>query len=257
MNARKIGLGVLVGVCLLVSATASAGSVNTVADVEYWVGSGANQAVIAIDWNNGQSNASMAWGVKFDGSLTVADAYTAIAKGDAGVYSVFNVASTFFLAFAYDNDHAGTQGVNIPGSGDLYPDSDGIIDYAAWNVFGSTPVDSNDFYGGESGISNGVGWNFYVPDTTTYDPEGAEYPSTGTVGTATSYGDITFTAGSVGTGALSLQNDSWVVASFGDLVSWVHQAPPDVLAPQAAVPEPATMSLLAVGGIALLRRRKK
>jgi len=52
-------------VCLLVvgwalGATVAAEAAFTYEDVDYWVGTGSNRAVLVIDWNNGASTESIA-----------------------------------------------------------------------------------------------------------------------------------------------------------------------------------------------------
>ena len=48
------------------------------ADVLYWVGTGANQVVMAVNW----ADTALAWGYRFDGSKTVADMMDDIAEAD-------------------------------------------------------------------------------------------------------------------------------------------------------------------------------
>ena len=50
-------------------------------DIEYWVGTGSNSAVIAINW--GSPDTALAWGLRFDGAPTVANAVNALANADA------------------------------------------------------------------------------------------------------------------------------------------------------------------------------
>lgn len=53
------------------------------ADVTYWVGEGANSAVIAVDWSN--PGVAMAWGIHYDGTLDVEDALDYLAANDSRV----------------------------------------------------------------------------------------------------------------------------------------------------------------------------
>lgn len=48
-------------------------------DIVYWVGTGSNEAVIAVNW----ADTAFAWGVKFNGSITVQDAMDTIAAYDS------------------------------------------------------------------------------------------------------------------------------------------------------------------------------
>ena len=50
-------------------------------EVTYWVGEGANSAVIAFNW--GSPDTALAWGLHFDGSLTVSQAISAMDSLDS------------------------------------------------------------------------------------------------------------------------------------------------------------------------------
>ena len=51
-------------------------------EVEYWLGEGENQVVVAISWCS-HTQAALAWGYRFHGDATVFDALTAIAAADS------------------------------------------------------------------------------------------------------------------------------------------------------------------------------
>jgi len=55
-----------------------AASTFAASDILYWVGTGANQAVLAVNW----ADTALAWGYRFDGSKTVADMMDDIAEAD-------------------------------------------------------------------------------------------------------------------------------------------------------------------------------
>ena len=51
-------------------------------EIEYWLGEGENQVVVAISWCS-NTQAALAWGYRFHGDATVFDALTAIAAADS------------------------------------------------------------------------------------------------------------------------------------------------------------------------------
>ncbi len=65
-------------------------------DIVYWVGTGSNEAVIAVNW----ADTAFAWGVRFNGSITVQDAMDTIAAYDSrfnytvGNYGLENITFT-------------------------------------------------------------------------------------------------------------------------------------------------------------------
>jgi|GEM_PF-5845638 len=243
-----------------VSSAAMAG-VDTASDIVNWTGTGSNEAVIILDWNNGQPDAAMAWGVRFDGTYSIDNALTAICGSDARLYGVNNPGWSFWTGMGYDADNADAQAVNIPGgAANPYVPVDGIVGYSAWNIAGATPIDADDYFGCSNGLDES--WAAFVPNNTIYT--GSGWDIIGTVGTSSTYTDIVFEEVKSGMGSMNLQNDSWVAIGFGTYTTGpapdyaiTYDHSPDAAAPlPAPAPEPATMTLLGIGAVAMLRRRK-
>lgn len=53
--------------------------VSSFDDISFWVGQGSNQAAIVIDWKDGTSPSSFAWGFRWDGMATGEDMIRAVA----------------------------------------------------------------------------------------------------------------------------------------------------------------------------------
>lgn len=69
---------------LLVSHAAAFDSFD---DIEYWVGAGASQSALVIDWNGTTTtDNSLAWGFRWDSSVKGIDMVTAIAAADPRLY---------------------------------------------------------------------------------------------------------------------------------------------------------------------------
>ena len=52
------------------------------ADIQFWTGEGTNQAAVVIDWGRNDNSAVRAWGYRWNGDATAADALLAIDKAD-------------------------------------------------------------------------------------------------------------------------------------------------------------------------------
>jgi hypothetical protein len=79
-------------------------------EVDYWAGTGANEAIIVIDWNNTNGpydTESHAWGFKWDGTKKIVDALTAL--DSAGALNIATGYGGAFLNDAYYNE--ATQGI--------------------------------------------------------------------------------------------------------------------------------------------------
>jgi hypothetical protein len=48
-------------------------------DVQYWVGSGSQEALLVLDWKDGKAPESLVWGYRYDGAKTAEDMLRAVA----------------------------------------------------------------------------------------------------------------------------------------------------------------------------------
>lgn len=226
-----IGMFTVVVLGLGVSARAD----FTMDDITYWVGEGTNSAALVVDWNDGKTPESLAWGYRWNGSVTAYDMMAAIA-GDGFVRESYGGAITgaisgddprlFFrvsdwgwglsaYGWGYDADNDG--GGFICG----YEDSTGAAENGA-------AVDADDHY--EEGWFTSF-WSNWI------SPDGAAW-----------------TFPSLGMTDLSLADGDW--CGFSHDAEFSFSDPPSE--PVAAtVPEPATMVLCVVGGVAMLLRRRR
>lgn len=110
---------------------------GTLIEIDGWFGTGANESVVVIDWNDTNGpyvTESHAWGYRWDGSATVKDALLAIEAG--GSLSLEFAFGGGFLNHAWYDDGIDTH------------TTDG---YAGWVWSGSTAD------GGETLVLNGGG----------------------------------------------------------------------------------------------------
>jgi hypothetical protein len=127
------------GVVTLVCTSASAFSFD---DIQIWAGSGSNRAGIVIDWNDGNSPVSLAWGFRWDGTATGRDMLNAIKAVDSRLFEAADPegrADIYGIGYDLDND-----GFNyVPGDDDT--------GYAA---------DSDDHY--NEGWTTAGYWSYFI-----------------------------------------------------------------------------------------------
>ncbi len=75
---------------LSVFALASITPAVSFADIQYWVGTGSNQAAVVIDFNDGQSPRSYVWGFRWNGTATGETALRAIVNADVALDAVID-----------------------------------------------------------------------------------------------------------------------------------------------------------------------
>lgn len=82
-SARPVWL-VLGGLAVLSPLSSQAQVVTDFGDIQFWAGSGSNQAALVIDWNNGASIDTYVWGFRWSGVATTLDMLNAIQAADPG-----------------------------------------------------------------------------------------------------------------------------------------------------------------------------
>ena len=71
-------------------------------DILYWVGTGSNKAILVVSWDEASPAQSLAWGYRWNGSITAADMLTAIDNADTRL-SINGVSSGFIDDISYSD----------------------------------------------------------------------------------------------------------------------------------------------------------
>lgn len=121
---------------LLMSAAAQAQSVDSFDDIEFWVGSGANQTALVIDWVEGSAvDEALVWGYRWDGVATAEDLLRAVLAADDRLFAKLSAPGPFGIAIfgiGYDSDADGIFGLDDgtvfgPGGVAVTSPSDGAL----------------------------------------------------------------------------------------------------------------------------------
>lgn len=184
------------------------------ADIQNWTGTGSNEAAVVVDWNDGKTPESIAWGYRWNGTATGLDMLQAIDLADPR-FAVFTVNDPSFGAFVfgmgYDLNHNG--GTFTPGTPGTATET-------------GSASDPGDHYA--EGFYTKY-WAYYNSDT------GSPYGGGGAWG----FGDN-------GANSRVLVNGSWDGWSISD-ASFNAPTPDFPTAAAANVPEPTVAWLLALG----------
>lgn len=206
-------------------------------NIQYWVGSGTNEAAFDISWNDGVTPDSLVWGYKWNTPVsgpapTVYDMFHAIEIADTRLlitpHPSFSSPDDFGVFSVYFDltGLGGTPTIGTPG--DLGGPEDGHAPFAGDHY-------AEGWYTGFWGELIGIG-NPYDGGSWTGD-----YPAVSGV----SFDDIS--------------NNGWYALSFTtDLTNFTIPNPGSPTA-VTAIPEPSQICLLALGGGGLLawRRRRR
>ncbi len=228
---KKIRLLVLAVSSLFVISMAHAVDFS---DIQLWAGTGANEAAMVIDWNDGKSDESLVWGYRWDGSATGADMFEAIVSADPRLFAhlgTFDFGSgpkPIVFGIGYDLNGNGAFGVSASpplsfGAGGLTIDS--LATGAANADDLGTPTEAADHWleGWNSGF-----WGYYVK------PDAASAWDSSAVG----FADRVLTDG------------AWDGYSFAPGFADSDPSEPGI----APVPEPGTLAFCLVGGVLLCNR---
>jgi hypothetical protein len=194
-------------------------------DITFWVGTGTNQAGLIIDFHDGQTRQSFAWGYRWNGTASGADMLLAVVAAD----SELSITSSGFGASGfYLTEISYLEGMNLhseaSGSFATFP-----TDYNSWGYY---------IVGGTALGSSVSGGGVTLPTTWTVSPSGASADSFGSPGRI-------------------LDNHSWDGWSFGqNNPSYEHLASPSSTV-FAAVPEPRLLPALALALAILVYARKR
>ncbi len=186
--------------------------------IQFWTGAGTNRAAMVIQWNDGETPASLVWGYRWNGVATGFDMFRSIAG------------STSINAMGSPTNTSSYTGADIRLA-------------TSWTEFGfGKALDSVVFNSGESSRSRAdwttgfweyqifggqfnydlydSNWNFI--ETTTYVREGSD-----------TYTEVAWFSSPIGSSDRNLIDGSWDAWSFAD-----NFAPAAIIQPTAAPPSP-------------------
>ncbi|OMQ08280.1 DUF5074 domain-containing protein [[Flexibacter] sp. ATCC 35103] len=167
---------------------------TTFADIQYWVGTGSNQAAFVIQWNDGKNSDALVWGFRWDGTATGEDMMKAILKADHRFFSLLYQGTQFGTALGglgFDLNGANSNGLYKDGNVTYpYYPVNGIINTTVYDFDNYTAIDANDHW--QSGWYTNGYWSYNVKDPANAD----------------------FGYSSVGVSSRVLENGSWDAWSF-------------------------------------------
>ncbi|PIF43363.1 putative secreted protein (Por secretion system target) [Chryseobacterium sp. 52] len=163
-------------------------------DIQYWVGSGTNEAAFVVQWNDSKNPDALVWGFRWNGTATGEDMLRAIAQADHRFFTLLYPGTQFGTAI-------GGMGFDLNGqnSNALYKNGDttypfypvgGVVNTSAYDFDTYAAADTNDHW--KSGWTVNGYWSYWVKDPT----------------------DADFGYSGVGATSRTLQNGSWDVWNF-------------------------------------------
>lgn len=223
---RTITLALLIfSVAMLAASCASAFDFS---DIQFWTGSGSNEAALVIDWNDGKTPESIAWGYRWNGTATGYDMFQAV-LADSRLYASMIYGDAVF-GIGYD----------------LADDGSGFVSGSPGDENGYAVNPSNHYE--EGWYVNGY-WAYWVADNTN-----GSFPTVTPNGSTPSPTDWSY---GLGMSSRTLSNGSWDGWSFAAAPGW-NPVPPNTPAAAVPVPEPGSLAAVLIamagmGGLALRR----
>lgn len=132
--------------CALLWPVSSVAGPFTFDDVDFWVGSGANRAALAIDWHrNIDDPPALVWGYRWDGVASGSDMLLAIVAADERLFAKLGMQADEIRVYGlgYDANDDGEFALDDEGLTEF--DADGIA-YGSAPLNGRPALDEADFY---------------------------------------------------------------------------------------------------------------
>ena len=109
-------------------------------DIAFWVGTGSNQAMLVLDFNDSSATECYAWGYRFDGTKTGEEMLNDIAAADTAL--TVDIAGGFLNSISYNGQ------IGMPGTPDYWMTFSGtsLSDWTM-NMGVSTELANNDWFG--------------------------------------------------------------------------------------------------------------
>jgi hypothetical protein len=210
-------------------------TVNSFTNIQYWTGTGTNQAALVLQWNDGLAPTSIAWGYRWNGAATGFQLLTAVAGqtivtgpvGGAVITNLFGADTNLTLTVERYGFGDAVYSMVYSGAGMTRTQEDWDSGYWAYSLFGGNfeyPVYDDQW--------NPVGSNAY------------------SVTGSSLYANVSWFTSPIGASARELVNGSWDAWSFA---AGLTNVPP--AQPAAAVPEPSIAALLLLAVVFIWIRR--
>jgi hypothetical protein len=155
----------VIALLCVANANAMADAVVNFDDIDFWVGSGANQAALALDWQgDATTDNSLVWGFRWDGNIKAVNMITAIIAADDRLFAKLGGIGGFgtgVVGLGYDANDDGQFAI----TDDTFFDEQGLA--TSGPVDGAESVDAGDWYA-EGWFITGF-WQYGVATGNPYD----------------------------------------------------------------------------------------
>lgn len=163
-------------------------------DIQFWVGTGSNEAAFVVQWNDSKNPDALVWGYRWNGNATGEDMLKAIAQADRRFFSLLYQGTQYGTAIGgigFDLNGQNTNALYKSGNTTypLYPVS-GIVNTTEYDFDTYTAADTNDHW--QSGWTTNGYWSYWVKDPA----------------------DAAFGYSGLGASSRVLQNGSWDAWNF-------------------------------------------
>lgn len=244
-NQLRSRLTAILTCSILVTLPIQASIVSDFDSLNYW-GTGDNRSAMVIDWNDQKTSFSLAWGFRWDGTLTVADMLLSLTAADDRLFLRIDSEAGFGTALFGIGNQLGTSAFGVTGAQDTVGNPvtpvfvSGIDDLNTDNASTQSPASSlnamplNPVDRYQEGWSDNGFWGLYFAGSDNFSTQPQfTYP-------------VDWIDAWLGVSGADLVDDGWYGLSFAPGFAGSEPSPA-----HAAIPEPGMMVLMAFGSILL------